>query len=136
MKSLKIKGSSFFTKERWKVIQDVVFIVNDLTMRSTMLAKAYYLSKMEILELNSSFYNICFKVVSNQPLNHRRTAKDTAEQHSKGKNIYNDLKTIFVDKFNSSFVDLKNYSISQILTMASSDLETAMLNNTEFHYIK
>ena len=154
MKSLKIKGGSFFSKERWKVIRDVVVIVNDLTMKATMLAKAYYLQKNSIIALDKRFYDLCFKVILNQKLQFRparppKEEKDTDESNKPKKEkvpknekdafdikIYNELKTLFQDYFNNAFVDLKDYSISQIISMAASDLETAILNNIEFHYIK
>ena len=40
-RTVKLKGSFFFPKERWKTVRELVEILNKVIMRATMLAKIY-----------------------------------------------------------------------------------------------
>jgi hypothetical protein len=130
--SLKLKGSNFFHKERWKKVREVVEIVNKVTMRASMLAKAYVLKTNYVVGLTADFYNICFKIIMDVDLSFRGEVTELKEAK---KEIFLELKSIYHKEFNNEFIKTK-YSISQILGAACNDLETAALNNIQFHYNK
>lgn len=129
-RTVKLKGTNLFSKERWDIIRTVVSIVNTITMKASMLAKAYYLQKE--VELTKDFYDLCFKVVTDIPYIHR---KDLTPEKQARLEMYGELKSLFQDNF-GSHVDIQNFSISHILSYSSKLLETCMLNNIQFHFPK
>ena len=131
-RSVKLKGSFFFTKERWKTIREVVEFVNKVTMRASMLAKVFVLKSNQVVELTSEFYEMCFKVVMNESLLFRKNVDDIKRSKLE---IFNELKAIYSKEFNDQFYD-SNWSVSQIIGDACNQLETCALNNIEFHYVK
>jgi len=134
-RTIKLKGSNFFSKEKWSTVRLAVESINKIVMKATMLTKVYYLQNFEneLIILNESYYDICFKVITNQQLNFRSGM--TPEKQLK-LNIYNTLKSIYQIYFDNKFIDISNLSISQILGSSCKQLETAMLNNIQFHYIQ
>lgn len=124
-RTVKLKGTNLFSKERWDVIRTLVSKVSIITLKASMLAKAYYLQ--EEVELTMEFYKLCFKVVTNTPVVFR------GEQNQQKINAYNSLQEIFINNF-GDYVDIGNYSISQILNYNAKLLETCMLNNVQFHF--
>ena len=129
-RTVKLKGSNLFSKEKWTTVRLTVESINKIIMKATMLAKIYYLQQDEAIALDCDFYDICFKVVSGQDICFRGSVK-----HDK-LNTFTKMQKLFKEHFDSKFVDTHNLSMSQILGMASRQLETCMVNNIEFHYIQ
>ncbi len=129
-RTVKLKGSNLFSKEKWTTVRLAVESINKIIMKATMLAKIYYLQQDENIALDCDFYDICFKVVSGQDLNFRGGVKQDKL------NMFTKMKELFSEHFDNKFVDTHNLSMSQILGMASRQLETCMLNNIEFHYVQ
>ncbi len=131
-KTVKLKGTNLFSKDRWDVIRTVVSKVNLITMKATMLAKAYYLSQDNNFPLDEDFYDLCTKVVTNTPLRFRG---DVTPEKTTKQSHYDNMRTIFEQHF-GSYIDLNGLSLSHVLNYVCKDLETAVLNNIQFNYIK
>jgi hypothetical protein len=131
-RTVKLKGTHLFSKERWTTIRNVVLKTNSITIKASMLAKAYYLSQQEAIPLDKEFYDLCIKVVTNTSLNFRG---DVTEEKQSKQIMYDTMKQLFEQNF-GSYIDLKGLSISQILGSSCKLLETVSLNNIQFHYIK
>ena len=129
-RTVKLKGSNLFSKEKWTTVRLAVESINKIIMKATMLAKIYYLQQDDNIALDCDFYDICFKVVSGQDLNFRGVIKQDKL------NMFTRMKELFLDYFDNKFVVTHNLSISQILGTASRQLETCMLNNIELHYVQ
>lgn len=135
-RTIKVKGTNLFSPEKWTTVRQVVEGVNKIVMKSTYLAKIYCLQESDndnIIIMNKEFYDICFKVVMNQPLQFRGVIDDNKIRKSA---LYDNLMTIFLDVFQGKFVDIGDISISQVFEYAAQQLETAMLNNIELHFVK
>ena len=131
-RTLKLKGTNLFSKERWDLIRKVVTKVNMVAMKASMLAKAYYLSQNQAIALDDDFYDLCIKVVTNTPLVFRGAMTD--EKLNK-QNVYNSMNLLFQRDF-GHYINITEYSISHILGYVSTQFETAALNNIQFHFIK
>lgn len=131
-RTVKLKGTNLFSKERWGILRKAVSKVNLVTMKASMLAKAYYLSQEEAIPMDKHFYDLCIKVVTNDGLAQR--GEMTAEKRTR-KELYDSIVALFRRDF-GAYVDLEGLSLSQVLGYASQDLETAALNNVQFHYPK
>lgn len=132
-KTVKLKGTNFFSKEKWTTVRLAVEVVNKVVIRAAMLAKVYCLSVNQVVGLTSEFYDMCFKVVTGQNLLFR--GELTPEKQAKAL-IMNQLRQIYQRHFENKFVSLEGLSISQIFGAACGRLETCALNNIEFHYVK
>ncbi|MFN9114757.1 MAG: hypothetical protein ACK5XN_32240 [Bacteroidota bacterium] len=135
-RTVKLKGSSLFSPKQWMIIRRVVEIVNDIVMKISMLSKLYYLQQFndeDLIVLDKEFYDLCSKVVTDKTLSFRKgTDQDVIKRKKACYDILNDIaKAIGMKK-----VDLEGLSISFILSYSFQELETAMLNNIEYHYLQ
>ena len=135
-RTIKLKGSNLFSPEKWTTVRQAVEAINKIVLKSTLLSKIYCIQEFgndNIIALDKDFYDICFKVVMNQALQFRGAIGDLQNQKI---GLYNSLMVIFLDVFEGQFVNVGKMSINFILEYASQQLETAMLNNIELHYVK
>ena len=131
-RTVKLKGTNLFSKERWDVVRKAVSRVNMVTMKASMLGKAYYLSQEETIPVDEDFYDICIKVLTDTALQFR--GEMTPEKQAK-QDMYSSMRAVFLQDF-GSFVDLDGLSISQVLGYEAKQLETAALNNIQFNFPK
>jgi hypothetical protein len=131
-RTVKLKGTNLFSKERWGIVRKAVLKVNLVVIKASMLAKTYYISQDHELALDADFYDLCIKVVTNTSLSFRGTL--TPEKESK-QDIYYSMQTIFQQGF-GAHINLEGMSLSNVFAYVSAHLETMALNNIQFHYPK
>jgi transcription elongation factor Elf1 len=132
LRVVKRKVTGFFKKDDIPKIRQTILVLHKVMVRSSMLVRALYLSKLsktEVLKIDEELFRTACNVVCGDKLSKRVKDPVKIDNYIQLKNVYIDIygDTKYVNNHDLSFSQIRNYSVRNLMTAYENNITMRFL---------